>query len=432
MYGVSNTGAQNSVKDKKQRECLNTWYAKGCKGTLELPTGVGKSRTGVLAAEYIVKLKPNANILILTPTQIIRDSAWRDEFTKWGHTDIFEKNVEAVCIQTACKYEDNHYDLVIADEIHNYIPVTDDYVYYKFFENNNIDKLLGLSASIEADLLPKLKLIAPIVFTMSINKAVDLGLVAPFTVINVPVKLTVSERFYYRKFNETFAETFGVFNKDLQLMFKCLKNKKLYRAHLIKHFNASKASPDECKALFKQYEAFPYKCNEAMRERKSILYNAHHKLKMTKQFSELFNDRKGIVFSETSKSADEIQIILGDRCVTEHSKIRPASKRRKNIEKFQDGRTKVDRISTVRSLNEGANLKGVEFIIVASGTSKLKSFLQRTGRSIRYEEGKKAIIIRLFVKETQEEKWMISSQEGYKVHEVTDFQEAKTYLNLNP
>ena len=126
---------RNDIKDKIQRECLNVWYKKGCSGTLELPTGVGKSRTGVLAAEYIVKLNPNAAILILTPTQLIRDSGWKDEFAKWGHSSIFKDNVEAVCIQTACKYENQNYDLVIADECHNYLGTTEESIYYSFFEH---------------------------------------------------------------------------------------------------------------------------------------------------------------------------------------------------------------------------------------------------------------------------------------------------------
>jgi hypothetical protein len=28
------------IKDRVQRECLNKWYKAGCKGTLELATGV--------------------------------------------------------------------------------------------------------------------------------------------------------------------------------------------------------------------------------------------------------------------------------------------------------------------------------------------------------------------------------------------------------
>lgn len=421
---------RNNIKDKIQRKCLNVWFKKGCKGTLELPTGVGKSRCGVLAAEYIVKMKPDAKILILTPTQIIRDSGWKDEFSKWGHSDIFDNNVEAVCIQTACKYVDKEYDLVIADEIHNYIPITDDYVYYKFFEQNTIHKLLGLSASIESDLLPKLNLIAPIAYTMTIKEAVDLELVSPFTVINLPVELSMFELNIYEDADKKFNKTFQIFRKDLGFMFKCLKNKKLYREHLISYFNMGNSSPDEKKAMIKQYESYPYDCNNAMRERKSVLYNANNKLRITKKLSDLFWDKKGIVFSETADFADSVQELLGDICVTEHSKIKPASKRKKNIDKFQDGRTKVNRISTVRSLNEGANLKNVEFIIVASGTSKLKSFLQRTGRSIRYEEGKQAIIIRLFVKGSQEEKWMKSSQEGYDVEELSCYEDVHNYLNI--
>ena len=48
-------------------------------------------------------------------------------------------------------------------EIHNYIPITDEYMYFKFFENNRFDKILGLSASIDSSLLPRLDTIAPIV-----------------------------------------------------------------------------------------------------------------------------------------------------------------------------------------------------------------------------------------------------------------------------
>jgi len=418
---------KNLIKDKIQRECLNIWYKAGCKGTLELPTGVGKSRTGVLAIEYIFKIIESPKILILTPTQIIRDDGWKDEFKKWGLNKLY-KNIETSCIQTACKLEGNSYDLVVADEIHNYIPVEEGYVYYKFFENNNIDRLLGLSASIEEDLLPKLNLIAPIVYTMSINKAVDLGLVSPFKVFNIPVELTMFEQLDYEDADKLFKKTFSIFEHDLKLMFTCLKNKKTFRQHLLSYFNMTNASPDEKASLFQQYDSYAYVCNKAMRDRKSILYNAANKLTIVKNLSDLFKDKKGLVFSETAEFADQVQKLIGDTCVSEHSKVKPPSKRKKNIAKFQDGRTKVNRISTVRSLNEGANLKGVEFIIVASGTSKLKSFLQRTGRSIRFEDGKNATVIRLFVKGSQEEKWMRSSQEGYFVTDMNSWKDVIPHI----
>ena len=72
----------NEIKDRVQREALNTWFKKECRGTLQMATGSGKSRCGVLASEYVVKHKPAARILIITPTQVIRDEAWKNEFDR--------------------------------------------------------------------------------------------------------------------------------------------------------------------------------------------------------------------------------------------------------------------------------------------------------------------------------------------------------------
>jgi len=220
--------SSNGIKDKVQRRGLNIWFKNFCRGTLEYATGVGKSRCGVLAAEYVVKQNPKAKILILTPTTVIRDDAWRDEFTKWGCKKVFKENVEAICIQTAYKYENQHYDLIIADEIHNYIPITDEYIYYNFFGQNTFDKILGLSASIDKELLPKLNKIAPIVDTIDIKLARELKLVSSFKVLNVAVRLSSLELSDYNKYDKMFKKTFEIFNKDLKLMFACLKNKKVY------------------------------------------------------------------------------------------------------------------------------------------------------------------------------------------------------------
>ena len=85
------------MKDRIQKEGINKWYQAGCNGTLEYATGVGKSRCGVLAAGWLVKSKPDASILILTPTQTIRDQAWIAEFKKWEHI-ISLKIMWSVCV----------------------------------------------------------------------------------------------------------------------------------------------------------------------------------------------------------------------------------------------------------------------------------------------------------------------------------------------
>lgn len=416
-----------NVKDRIQKLGINLWWKAGCKGTLQYATGVGKSRCGVLASGWLTKMLPDARILILTPTQTIRDQAWRDEFKKWGAQYIFDNNVECVCIQSAHKYKGCHYDLVIADEIHNYIPVTDEYVYFKFFENNTIDRTLGLSASIDEELLPRLNTVAPIVDSISTNKAVELGLVSPFKVYNIPVEMSFEDRLEYGKHDAEFHKTFDLFNKDLKLMFACLKSKGSLILHLRKRFNMQVASKQDIQDLYERYKSYPYRCNNAMRKRKEILYESSTKLEAILEISKLFKDRYGVIFNQTAKFADEVCNTIGDKCVVEHSKVKPMKKRKENLKKFQDGRTKINRISTVKSLNEGANLKRVDFIIIASGTSKLKDFIQRVGRSIRWQDGKEATIVRLFIKDSQEEKWVKSSQEGYDSITLFDYKDLQAH-----
>lgn len=417
-----------NVKDRIQKTGINKWYLAGCKGTLEYATGVGKSRCGVLAAGWLVKHKPDARILILTPTQTIRDQAWRDEFKKWGAKHIFDNNVDCVCIQTAYKYEGEHYDLVIADEIHNYIPVTDEYMYFRFFERNRMDKLLGLSASIDKELLPKLDTVAPIVDSIDTNMAVELGLVSPFKVYNIPIEMSFEDRLEYGKIDAEFHKTFQIFDKDLSLMFKCLKSKSAFLLHLRKKFNMQVATKQEIQDLFERYKSYPYRCNNAMRKRKELLYENAGKLNAIGDISKMLGKRYGVIFNQTAKFADTVGNLIGEECVVEHSKVTPAKKRRENLKKFQDGRTKVNRISTVKSLNEGANLNRVDFIIIAAGTSKLKDFIQRVGRSIRWQDGKEALIVRLYVKDSQEEKWVKSSQEGYEVNTLFNYKELEQYV----
>lgn len=373
----------------------------------------------MLASGWLVKQMEHPSILIITPTQTIRDQAWRDEFKKWGAKSIFEDCVECVCIQTAYRYEGKHYDLVICDEIHNYIPVSEEYEYFKFFENNTYDKLLGLSASIDEELIPKLDTIAPICDSIDTNKAVELGLVSPFVIYNVPISMSLAEKKEYSQCDAEFHQTFKLFNKDLKLMFACLKSANTFKNHLRRKFGTN-----DVRDLFEQYKTFPYRCNNAMRRRKELLYETAGKLEAIGEISKMFKNRKGVIFNQTSKFADKVGELIGDTCIVEHSKIKKKV-RLENLNKYQDGRTKVRRISAVKSLNEGANLKGTDFIIIASGTSKLKDFIQRVGRSIRWEDGKTAIVVRLYMKDSQEEKWVDSSQEGYGVVWLNNYKELK-------
>ena len=393
-------------KDKIQRQGLNIWWDKPWygRGTLQYATGTGKTRCGVLAAAYIAKLTDmEARILILTPTETIRDRSWKDEFYKWGEGDVFEQCVKCVCIQTAYKWMGHTFNLIIADEIHNYMSPK----FVNFFVNNRYQKILGLTAYVDKIKLRILSGISPIIHSVTTNEAENLGLISPFKIYNVPIKLTTSELSEYTKADRTFNSLFPYFNKDLKTMFSCMNpaNYSIFlktKGHVLDNTNSG----------------YPFMCNAAMTKRKNIIYNAEAKLEAVKYISNMNLERKAIIFSQTIEFADKVTDAL-DNCVSFHSKI-SKKKRTINLDLLKSGNS-ITRISTAKALNEGMNVPDISMAIIASGTSKIKDMIQRIGRTVRWEDGKQALIYRIYVENSQEEKWMASSQEDYNVK----------FLNIN-
>ena len=354
---------KSEIKDRVQRNGLNKWFQAGQRGTLEYCTGVGKSRCGVLAAAWMAKIQTDAKILILTPTQTIRDQAWVAEFKKWKEKYVLNHNVKICCIQTAYKWKDQEFDLVIADEVHNYL--SDEY--FKFFKNNTCTRVLGLSASISYEQRDYINLIAPVVDTITTDEARELGLVSDFIIFNLGVDLTQEERTKYINLSESIT-----FKKN----------------------------------------SYGYTDWKLINLRKDILYNAVKKVEAVEKIYKLMSEQYGVIFSQSTEFADIISATLGDACLSYHSKIK-AKERKKVIKSFSDGRTKVKVLSAAKALDEGANLPRVTYAVIAAGTSKEKSQIQRLGRIIRYEDDKEAVLIRLYAKHTKDEQWLKSSQYKY-------------------
>jgi len=368
---------KSEIKDRVQRNGLNKWFQRGQRGTLEYCTGVGKSRCGVLASSWLAnKVDRDSKILIITPTQTIRDSAWIDEFKKWGEKNTLKRNVHIVCIQTAYKWTDHEYDLVICDEVHNYLSEE----YFKFFQNNTCTRVLGLSASINYEQRVMLNKIAPVVDAITTNTARKLGLVSDFKIINLGIELTEEERKSYDHYSIIIGK------------------------------NADRGFTDW----------------KTINLRKNVLYNAVNKVKAVKSIHSLMEDQYGVIFSQSTEFANKVSTVIGDSCLAYHSKL-TKKKREENLKKFCDGRTKVNVLSTARALDEGANLPRVTFAIIAAGTSKEKSQIQRLGRIIRYEDDKEALLIRLYAKGTKDEQWLKSSQWRYETVYIDEPNEILDY-----
>jgi superfamily II DNA or RNA helicase len=351
----------NLNKDIEQKKALNLWWRSGAKNSLELPTAFGKCRIGVLASSYIFSLNKDCRILIVTPTTIIKED-WVKEFKKWGHNKVLN-NVDIQCINTAREYKKNHYDLIILDEIHNYLIGTEN---SKVYKNNTYDKLLGLSATIDNSLLSELNKVAPICYSMDLDTAVELGLVSNYTIFTIGVDLTPEERKIYTDLSNKIDYAYQNFNR-----------------HSWKNIST----------------------------RKELLYKASNKFKVLEEIVDIFNNKYGAIFSMTKQEADTVQEMLSDKCVSHHSGL-SKKKRVDNLKQFSDGRTKKTILSSAKTLDEGVTLPRISFAIILASSSKARQILQRAGRVVRLADGKDmAYIIRLYVKNSKEEKWVNSIAE---------------------
>ena len=122
------------------------------------------------------------NLLVyLFQQKKLRDENWKEEFTKWGADKYWDK-VDRHCYASASKVKGKHYNLLICDEGHNLTKRS-----MKFFENNKIDCLILLTATMPSDKV-KIAIFEELgiktVFKLTLEEAEDLGIIKPF-IINV-------------------------------------------------------------------------------------------------------------------------------------------------------------------------------------------------------------------------------------------------------
>lgn len=347
-----------AVKDAEQIQVLREWARKGFRGTAQLCTAFGKTFTAIRGACKLAKTADlNYRILILTPTEVLRDNAWVDEFKKWKETKVLYECVTIMCIQSAYKLKNTDWDLVIADEIHNYLSEE----YSHFFFDNNIKKVIGLSAYVPEEYLHVLNKIAPIFYTITLNEAKAKGIVAPYKIFNISVKLNEQEREEYE------------------------------RADAVIKRHRDKLSDD--------FMRIPKYVRDAIQDRLDVIYNAEEKLNAVKVISDLFPTRDGIIFTKSAVFSDKMEEILAPHCVSYHSK-QTKVERAHRLKRLRDGRTKINRISSIKALNEGVNIPSISLVFIAAFDSKIKNWIQQVGRGVRFEENKLTYVFNFYCANT--------------------------------
>jgi len=159
---------------------------------IQLPTAFGKT---VITIELIKKYNYN-RILVVTNT-IHLVTQWKNELLK-NRININDSLITT--IQTAYKFKNYDFDLLIFDEGHHSVAPK----FLELLQNNNFKNIIILTAELPRDdmrhlLLKQFKI--HLISDKSYEKGIKEKLISDFQIINISVNLTENEAIQYEKIN---------------------------------------------------------------------------------------------------------------------------------------------------------------------------------------------------------------------------------------
>lgn len=363
----------------------------GCRGTLQWCTGVGKTRAALTAIKGFLTKNSGKNIVVVVPTEHLKIQ-WIQELSHY----FLLPHVKVEIINSAIKSEEP-IDFLILDECHRIPSET----FYAVFEKRTPKSVLGLSATFSRldgrhELLNRF---CPVCDVISVKEAIENKWLSPYKEYKVIIQPDDIE--IYREATRQFNEAFSVFNYDFKLAMDCMTNI-IYRRAYAKKMGLSA----------KDIDAIVFTWGRALRSRKDYVMNHPKKLELARKIIEARSNDKVITFSATIAQAEKI----GYGHVVHSGKTK--KKNRMTLEEFSALPSGV--LNTAKSLDEGADIKGLSVAVVLSNTSSQTQKTQRIGRVIRYEEGKNAEIFTLVIKGTMEEGWYNTSTAGKNYIEISE------------
>lgn len=311
-------------REKILKECLSAYKKSNYNGIVLLPTGTGKGR---LMIEVCKVLKPKS-ILYLCDSEDNRDKTFIHELHKWDAAYLIPQ-IDRACYQTAYKWKDKHYDLILADEFD--FCLTDKYS--EVFKNNTFTHKVLVSATLDKAKRALATKIAPIIYEKKQREAIEEKVLNKINFYFITYDLNPMENYRYLEFNKRF---------------KVLLEK------------------PQNKFVQKQLDALKI-------ERKQFLNTLKSSVEVTKWLIStlLPKNEKILIFCGLSSQADKI-------CkFSYHSN----NDNKEALISFEKGEIKC--LCVVDKVTRGANINEVRNIIIESpGSSKTKT-VQKTGRGLR-------------------------------------------------
>lgn len=378
----------DKVKDKVQKEAMQAVIKAGGRGIVVKATGTGKSRVPILYA----KKKKITKIALIVPTEELRDDGWEKEFKKWKADELY-KGVHRYCYASAHKIFDEDYELVILDECHHITPLSG-----SFFDNNKAKDIIALTATLPTDPVKKdilMGLGLNPVYTVSIDDAQEMDLVAPFKikVIYTQLNRVIKDIPAGNKAKPFMTTEYGQYT----YISRCIaalsdKETDMFGNPVQKFLTASEKA----------------KLQMLLLKRMRFIYNLKSKtIVARKLISSIEKTEKVLIFCGSIEQAEDL-------CPYHyHSKIKKSNN---DLELFKND--KINRLSCVNALNEGVNISNLDVGIITQLNSKELNLVQRIGRIIRKRPGHEAVIYILCCKGTQDEVWLQKSLKNFDAKNI--------------
>jgi superfamily II DNA or RNA helicase len=231
---------------------------------------------------------------------------------------------------------------------------------------------------------------APICDTITLAEAIQNEWVADFKQYKVLLDVDLTE---YQTQHTRFLHHFSYFNFDFGTAMACVTDYQYRIAY------AGRIG-DTVKNVMIHAMGF----NRAMRARKDFIYNHSKKIEITDRIIAHRTGKKIITFTKSVEHAK--QISTGE---VYHGSLAKKKKERV-MQEFNDADNGV--LNSCKALDVGADVKGVNTIIILSGDSSSITKRQRIGRGVRREGDKVAEIWHLVIRGTVEEEWFRKSSQG--------------------
>lgn len=360
-----------------QAEAMQAWLSAGKRGVVVLPTGAGKSHLAVMAIQDVAR-----SALVVAPTldlveqwQRLLKSHFGEPVGAIGGGTHDPQALTVTTYDSAAIHMErigSKWGLVIFDEVHH-LPSD----MYRWAAEAAIAPFrLGLTATLErVDGKHAVihEIIGPTVYEKNTRELAG-DVLADYEARVVEVAFSEADAELYaasRAEYRDFVEKEGI---------------RMGGRHGWQNFLRATSRSREGRRAFKAFQ----------RQKRRALGH-ENKLEKVREILHEHPNESVLIFANDNATVYALAELLLAPALTHHT---PLAERAEILERFRAGRYRA--VVTSRVLNEGVDVPAASIAIILSGTGSVREHVQRLGRILRKEEGKRAILYELVTPDSAE------------------------------